>query len=255
MVGIMNANQLIQTGLFANRTKMIFYLLLQFIDERNEPVGSGVLREDLLSIGIDCSTATIGRYLKELDYLDYTVQQSNMGRIITPGGKAYLKDMNERLERSCIQTEFSKTMKVTEYSELIDLLDARRALETEAARLAACNANEKDIARLMETVSAHQDTVKRNQDPTNVALDFHAVVAEISHNRFISSILNMLIYEEKKLEGKMETLVTRERGRIYVREHALIAQAIEERDEDRAASLMSEHIATLGRAVAEQADE
>lgn len=255
MTNFTSEKQLVQTGLFPNRTKIISYLLLCFISEKNEPVGCGVLREDLLSMGIDCSTATIGRYLKELDYQEYTVQKSNLGRIITPCGKAYLKDMGEKLERTHIQSELSKAVKVTEYSELIDLLDVRRALETEAARLAAINANEEDIACLMHTISAHQETVKQNEDPTNVALDFHAVVANISHNRFISSILNMLIYEEKKLEARIETLVTRERGRIYVKEHEQIAKAISQHDAERAACLMKEHIATLSNAVAEQSDE
>ena len=55
---------LMRTGLFSSRTKMISYLLLRFIADKDEPAGSWVLREDLLSFGIDCSTATIGRILR-----------------------------------------------------------------------------------------------------------------------------------------------------------------------------------------------
>ena len=247
--------QLIQSGLFPNRTAVVLYMILRLVAGSNEPMGCGVLREKLLPAGVNCSTATIGRYLKELDYREYTIQQSNMGRIITPGGRAYLRNMEEKLERTIIQTELSKAVTVKEYGELIDLLDARKALETEAARLAALNATEADMERLILSVTEHKDTVQHNEDPTDVALDFHAVVAEISHNRFINSILTMLIYEEKKIESKMEFLVTRERGRIYVKEHEKIAKAILARDADLAAKLMSEHIAVLGAAVAEQAEE
>ena len=125
---------LMRTGLFSSRTKMISYLLLRFIADKDEPAGSWVLREDLLSFGIDCSTATIGRYLKELDYREYTVQKSNQGRVLTPIGQAHLEELEERLERTRMQEKLSKAMKVTEYGELIELLYVRRALETEAAR-------------------------------------------------------------------------------------------------------------------------
>ena len=202
--------------------------------------------------GIDCSTATIGRYLKELDYREYTVQKSNQGRVLTPIGQAHLEELEERLERTRMQEKLSKAMKVTEYGELIELLYVRRALETEAA---AISARAEDIAVLMRSVEDHRDTVEQNRDPTEPALEFHAVVADISHNKFICPILNMLIYEEKKIEAVMETLVTRERGRGYVKEHEQIAQAICDHDGEKAAQFMYAHIDELCKAVEEQACE
>lgn len=246
---------LMRTGLFSSRTKMISYLLMRFIADKDEPAGSWVLREDLLRFGIDCSTATIGRYLKELDYQEYTIPKSNQGRVLTPIGQVHLEEMEERLERTRMQEKLSKAMKVTEYSELIDLLYVRRALETEAARQAAINAGEEDLASLRRSLEEHRDTVKKNQDPTESALEFHAIVADISHNKFLCSILNMLIYEEKKIEAVMETLVTRERGKVYVKEHEQITQAICNRNAEKAAQLMNDHISELCSAVEEQARE
>ena len=138
---------------------------------------------------------------------------------------------------------------------MIELLYVRRALETEAARQAAINARAEDIAVLIRSVEDHRDTVEQNRDPTEPALEFHAVVADISHNKFICPILNMLIYEEKKIEAVMETLVTRERGRVYVKEHEQIAQAICDHDGEKAAQFMYAHIDELCKAVEEQACE
>lgn len=73
-IDILSEKQLLRTGVFSSPKKLRFYLLLRFIDQRGEPAGCGSLREDFLKIGIDCSTATIGRYLKELDLEDYTVR-------------------------------------------------------------------------------------------------------------------------------------------------------------------------------------
>lgn len=253
-IDTLNEKQLLRTGNFSSPKKLRFYLLLRFIDQRGEPAGCGVLREDFLKFGIDCSTATIGRYLKELDFKDYTVQNSNLGRVLTPSGKAYLRDMNERLERAMMQSELSKNVKVTNYDELEELLLARRALEAEAARLAALNATDEELNRLMEAVQRHKQTVQRNEDPTETALQFHTVVAEISGNRFVISILNMLVYEEKKIESKMDALVTRERGRLYVVEHEEIAKAICSHNADLAKELMNKHLTVLCDAVVEQED-
>lgn len=254
-IEITSEKQLLQTGLFPNPKKLRWYLLLHFIDKRGEPAGCWALREDLLSVGMDCSTATIGRYLKELDYQDYTVQNSNLGRVVTPSGKAHLRDMDERLERALMQSELSRNVKVNNFGELSDLLVARRALEAKAAGLAARYADKAGLQRLRRSVTEHQETVQRNDDPTDPALNFHTIVAEISGNRFILSVLNMLIYEERRMEAKMENLVTRERGRIYVREHEEIADAICARDARRAEELMDRHIAVLCEAVEEQRNE
>ena len=171
-IDILTEKQLLRTGVFSSPKKLRFYLLLRFIDQRGEPAGCGSLREDFLKNGIDCSTATIGRYLKELDLEDYTVQSSNLGRVLTPIGKVYLREMNERLERAIMQSELSKNVKVTNYDELEELLIARRALEEEAARLAALNATDEELKRLMDAVENHRQTVLRNEDPTETALQF-----------------------------------------------------------------------------------
>lgn len=128
---------LMRTGLFSSRTKMISYLLLRFIADKDEPAGSWVLREDLLSFGIDCSTATIGRYLKELDYREYTVQKSNQGRVLTPIGQAHLEELEERLERTRMQEKLSKAMKVTEYPDILSLEDVRSILNVRTKKTAA----------------------------------------------------------------------------------------------------------------------
>lgn len=250
-----NEKKLMRTGLFSSRVNMISYLLMRFMADKSEPVGSWGLREELLDFGIDCSTATVGRYLKELDYKEYTIQQSNQGRILTPAGQAQLDALEERLERVRVQDELSKAVKITEYGELIDLLYVRRALETEAARQAALKATAKELEALEKSVDTHRDIVQKNQDPTDPALEFHSVVAKISHNKFIYSILSMLIYEEKKIESVMETLVTRERGRIYVKEHEEIARAICEHNAKKAAELMYRHTDKLCKAVEEHVGE
>ena len=84
------------------------------------------------------------------------------------------------------------------------------------------------------------------------ALDFHSIVAEMSHNKFLKNLLDILVFEEKRVEARMEILATRERGGIYVVQHDDIAAAIEAHDGPLASQLMSQHMDLILRTVEEQ---
>ena len=132
---------------------------------------------------------------------------------------------------------------------------AGKAIEVEAVRLAVANATAQEVEALKKSVLIHYRYVAENRDPTEPALDFHMVVADMSHNRFIKAMLDMLFFEERQIENNMEQLVTRERGDAYVVEHDDITNAIEARDEELAVQLMERHIDALLNAVREQIEK
>lgn len=247
--------KLMRTGIFKNRVDMALFLLAKNIGKQNEPVGSWALKADFDNQGFIYSTATIGRYLKMLDSKEYTRLCGNQGRVLTPGGMVWLNSMEERLARARMRDEASQEIQVNEYAELIDLFQARKTIEIEAARLAAINASAEEISHLKGSIAMHYQYVAENRDPIDPALDFHAIVSEISHNKFIKAMLSMLIFEEKQIESSMEILVTRERGSLYVVEHDKIMQAIEKRDGKLAAELMDAHLDAIRSAVIEQVQE
>ncbi|WHH61238.1 FCD domain-containing protein [Petroclostridium sp. X23] len=253
--GANKKNRMMQTGVFKTQSDMLTYLLAKSISQKEKPVGSWALKAELDTCGIDCSTATIGRYLKLLDTKEYTLLCSNQGRVLTPGGVAWLNMMDERLARAQMRNEAAQNIKVNEYADLIDLLRARKAIEIEAARLAALYATDEEIATLRKSIEQHYSYVAENRDPVDPALEFHAIVSEISHNKFIKAMLSMLIFEEKQIESSMETLLTRERGSIYVIEHDKITSALEARNPQHAADLMQMHLEAILSAVKEQVHE
>lgn len=254
-IALYDAKKLMRSGVFKTRTDMLHYLMMLIMQEKDEPLGSWALKAELENYAVECSTATVGRYLKELDSREFTLQKGNLGRVPTPAGLAWLENMDERLARSRMRDEVGKAVQVNKYEELLDLLYTRQILETETARLAAQYATEEDLARLRGSLSSHKSSIDENKDPTDPALDFHAVVAEISHNKFMSALLNLLFFEERRIESVFDTLVTRERGRAYVQEHEAITKAIAARQPDEAAELMNKHIQVLLDAIEDQADE
>lgn len=247
--------RLMQTGVFRTQNDVVTYLLARMIGKSESPVGAWTLKEELEQSGINYGTATVGRYLKELDSRGMTEQRSNQGRILTEDGKKWLAKVSGNVARAQMHNESSKALRVNKYSDLVDLIQARKAIEVEAVRLAVANATAQEVEALKKSVLIHYRYVAENRDPTEPALDFHMVVADMSHNRFIKAMLDMLFFEERQIENNMEQLVTRERGDAYVVEHDDTTNAIEARDGELAVQLMERHIDALLSAVREQIEK
>lgn len=250
--GTNEKKRLLQTGVFRNQNEVIVYMLARLIREKNAPTGAWVLKEDLEKLGYECGTATVGRYLKTLDSREYTIHCGNQGRILSEYGKTWLDRMDENIDRAQMRNRTSQAMRVDKYSDLVDLIQARKAIEIEGTRLAAIHATEEEMENLKKSVLIHYRYVAEKRDPIDAALDFHSVVADMSHNRFIKTMLDMLFFEEKRIEETMETLVTRERGSIYAVEHDDITAAIIQRNPDLAAELMGKHMEEILSAVQDQ---
>jgi DNA-binding FadR family transcriptional regulator len=242
--------RLMQTGLFRTENDAVKFMIARIINDNISPIGAWTLKEKLTRQGLDYGTATVGRYLKELDSQSLTIQQSNQGRILTEHGKHWLSDISNNVARAQIHNKTSKALKIDNYSDLIDLIQARKAIEVTGVSLAVNQATEEDLSRLKQSVINHYRCVAEKQDPTESALNFHLTLAEISHNRFIKAILDMLVFEEESIENNMNQLITRDRGDIYVVEHD--DTAIVERNEKKATSLMTHHMDALLSAVREQ---
>ena len=241
--------RLLQTGVFKNESDIVLFLLVRQIGHRTGPVGSWTLKEELDSMGIAYGTATVGRYLKMLDYKGYTIHKGNQGRILSDEGKKWLSDMEDSLNRAEVRNESSKALQVNKYSDLIDLMKARKAIEVETVRLAAIHATQEEITELRKSINIYYRFITEKKDFVEPALDFHGIIADMSHNRFMKAILEMLIFEEKQIEDNIDQLETRKRGNTYVIEHDDITRAIEERNPDLAAELMDRHMEGILEAV------
>ena len=241
-----------KTGVFKTESEAVSYVIPKLIADSSLPAGAWSLKEELDKQGIHYGTATVGRYLKELDGKGITEQKSNLGRVLTAKGQEWVQKLEANVARAEILNETTKAIRLDDYTDLVDLIEARKAIEISGVALAVDNATEEDLTMLRETVIAHYRCVAEKKDPTDPALRFPLEVAEISHNKFIESMLSMLIYEERNLEQGMEKLLTRERGSDYVVEHNDICAAIAKRDKEQAVALMESHLNALLDAVREQ---
>lgn len=224
------------------------FQMLDCIGSSASPLGAWVMKERLAANGLQVSTTTIGRRLKELEAQGYVVQQSNLGRVLTKKGTDYLQHVNYILRKSRLTQDIIETVSVTHYLQLVNIYQARRGLETEAARLAASSATAEDLRELRENTRqykalSHSDAP--DHEILQVSLEFHYIIAKICKNQFISLLLNMILNENAQFEKTLKNPMIYNQSDLYADEHDEITDAIAAGDCERAAALMMEHMNSI----------
>jgi DNA-binding FadR family transcriptional regulator len=124
-----------------------------------------------------------------------------------------------------------------------ELMEARIAIESHLARLAAINATPDDLARI-------QDCLDKSRSPTAAVpfqhhnFNLHLAVAEAAHNSLLLAVyIAMNSSRYRMVWGRlMENFVTPAHQREFTREHAAFVEAIRNRDSKAAESLMRAHL-------------
>jgi DNA-binding FadR family transcriptional regulator len=150
-----------------------------------------------------------------------------------------------QVAESHLSASIIEAARPNDLDELIEVLRARRAIEHEAAKLAALRATTEDLKEISWALSQHRQVVIRGLDPSGAGLDFHITVANASKNHFMSSMIKLLTYEERFIEQRIEVLSTLELASENVDMHEQILQALINRDSELASKLMEDHLQHL----------
>jgi DNA-binding GntR family transcriptional regulator len=133
-----------------------------------------------------------------------------------------------------------------DHNTVNELYAIRAVLEVRGAALAAQNASEAEVDVLREMLAIEKDLL---QDPIRRARHnrrFHDAIYLCAHNRFLISSLNALQTPMLLLGGE----AVREASHLKKahQEHIDLVRAIAERDAQRAATIVTEHLASGQRA-------
>ncbi len=224
------------------------FQMLDCISGAASPLGAWVMKERLAANGVQVSTTTIGRRLKELEAQGYVVQRSNLGRILTKKGEDYLQHVNYILRKSRLTQDIIETVSVKHYLQLVNIYQARRGLETEAARLAAASATAEELAELRENTRRYKALSRAGateHEILQVSLEFHYIIAKICKNQFITLLLNMILNENAQFEKTLKNPIIYNQSDQYADEHDGITDAIAAGDSEGAAALMMEHMNSI----------
>jgi GntR family transcriptional regulator, transcriptional repressor for pyruvate dehydrogenase complex len=125
-----------------------------------------------------------------------------------------------------------------------DLLEARRVIEVEVARLAGRRRTDAEIGDLEAILKAHESSIDKGQSPAAQGMRFHLAVGYAAHNEVLVAVMRTLrkpmfergpsLYED--LEGFAEW---------ELRQHTGIFLAIRDQNAKLAASRMAAHVAAM----------
>lgn len=233
-----------------SRNDTLTLIALSTLAESDGPTGARRLAEIFTRNGYETAEATAGRFLHKLDEAGLSSSIGKQGRTLTEAGKLRLNEMRWQAQILSETAKVAEAVDATHRRELFGLLYARRAVESETARLAALQGTDADIAAIIEAAGnchcvSHQD---RNLN----AQSFHRAVIHASRNPLLIAVGTLLLNPQIEPAAKMVLSdISQQRGDSaeLSGHHAAITQAIAERDSVRAETLMREHIDAMIRVV------
>lgn len=152
------------------------------------------------------------------------------------GGGTYL--LRDRLQAEPLEAMIDRRRR------LPDVLDARDALETKLAALAAVRRTDQDVAEIEAALTAMADAVERRELGVDEDQRFHAAVTAAAHSTLLADFMAEISLSIA--ESRTESLRQPGRPARSLEQHRGIAEAIRAGDPERAAAAMHSHIATVG---------
>ena len=153
-----------------------------------------------------------------------------------------IREALQRLETQSLLTRDGRSLIVAslDHAQTAELYAVRQELEGLAAKLAAKHAAEEEIQVLREMVEADYALAVHHIDHTRANRRFHHQIHLASHNRFLVQQLD-LVYRSMALLART-SLAAAGRGENALKEHSAIVEAIADRDGERAAQVLKDHL-------------
>ena len=124
--------------------------------------------------------------------------------------------------------------------QLRDLFELRSIVEPQAARLACQRATAAELEEILRQGARVEHCIKAGQDRTEADRAFHAAIVRAAHNEFMVRLLPMI---SQAVETAIDTGEDQEKlAEITLRDHALLMEFFQKRDEDGAEHAMAIHM-------------
>lgn len=170
-----------------------------------------------------------------------------------------LREAIRRLEsRKLLEREAHVGTRVASlsFADLIEIYHVREALEGMAARLAAVNMSNEEVAGLANLLGQHEQQQDLREDTAYFQregdLDFHYRIIQGSHNgTLIQMLIGELYHLVRMYRYQFSTISNRPQKALN--EHRRIVEAIEARDGEMAELLMRRHISRARENIEQQA--
>ncbi len=218
-------------------------IVLQILAENNQPMGSWNIAEKISDQGIEVSTATIGRVLKQLEKSGYLKKESARGRLITDKGLSAIKTAVQQSELKQYHNTLNDLVNSNLLKNFIQVLEARKAIERATVVLAAENITDKELRKLESIVKKQGSDRDKGLSIAGDDIDFHSLIAKASRNEALLSLYMILSHmgQQSELFEKLREKV----GKPYMDSHLAIFSALANHDSATAEVALIRHIDIL----------
>jgi GntR family transcriptional regulator, transcriptional repressor for pyruvate dehydrogenase complex len=124
--------------------------------------------------------------------------------------------------------------------QLPDIIEAREALESKLAALAAVRRTDEDLARIDAALAAMRQDIAAGGRGVEGDEAFHAAVTDAGHSALLQQLMSEISHLIK--ETRIESLSQPGRPQESLEGHRAIASAIRDQNPDAAAAAMRAHI-------------
>ncbi len=128
---------------------------------------------------------------------------------------------------------------------LPDVLDAREAMETKIAELAALRRTAEDLAAIDEALRIMRSELDQDLLGEDGDHRFHTAVTAAAHSTLLADFMNEI--SEQIAESRHESLQQPDRPAQSLAQHIRVADAVRAQDAPAAREAMREHLATVSR--------
>lgn len=199
--------------------------ITRWVAEAGLGAGDRLPPERELAVQLGVSRATLSQALVALEVVGVVAVRHGDGTVLTgaqPAAAPVLSAIRAHADR------------------LPEVIDARDALETKIARLAAERRTEEDLAAIQAALDAMAADVEAGGRGVEGDELFHGAVTRAAHSRLLADMMGTI--GELIRESRIESLSQPERPRNSLAGHRAVADAIAAGDPDAAARAMHEHI-------------
>lgn len=161
-------------------------------------------------------------------------------------GGAFVSDVDHRL----VTKPFQTLLQLGKVS-MVHITEVRLIFEPEAARLAAERATAEDLAEMEDVIERMRRVVEDGEPPASHDLMFHKLVARAASNPILEMLSESMLEVASQVISDLRPSI--EVLRHVLERHRKVFESIRDHDEDRAFSLMSDHIVDVRRRLSDAA--
>ena len=220
----------------ASRRKLSETVAQQLMEAfRDLPPGTKVPSERELTKDLGVGRSTVREALNGLAVLGVLTIRHGQGAFIA-------EDSDVATPETAPQSALNAAL---ERGETREFIEARLMVEVEVTRLAAQRRTDEDLQRIEAALALQERSLSAaDMDATlTVATSFNVLLAEAAHNEVLAAMIQTFVELMKERGPGLYALPGF--GDWDLREHRGIYEAVRDRDGDRAAQLMREHIVQL----------